>query len=114
MKGAEEQEDSFYLCFNCGEITPEAEWTYWQPDHDQEFGEAEYRPHGLLPTDSDALQKCPRCGEMHGDNYVGSGVQDGTRDQCEAERESMLRAEGTAEEWAKALAEADLPEEGVA
>jgi hypothetical protein len=95
--------DEFYFCLHCGVITHIDHWTLWQPDGDHEFGEADYRPHGLREHDSDALLKCPACGQMHGDGYVGDGIEDGTLGQCEEARRSMLAEEGTAEMWAEVL-----------
>lgn len=75
-------EDSYYLCFGCEQITHADKWTYLQLD------EGEYRP--VRDGDSDSHLKCPNCREMHGDNYVGDGLEDGTLAQCEAAKAEFL------------------------
>jgi hypothetical protein len=75
-------DDSYYLCFGCEQITHADKWTYWQLD------EGEYR--APRDGDSDSHLKCPNCGEMHGDNYVGDGLEEGTRAECEAAKAKFL------------------------
>lgn len=87
-------DDYCYLCFNCGSITPVCEWAMF---HYTEDGKRRAPGKG----ETDPVCECPVCLWEHIDDDGNPGIIDGTREQCEAEREGALEQWG--EGWAEVM-----------
>lgn len=70
-----------YLCFNCGKVTDVDEWRFF---HYTEDGRRR-RPE---PDETDPVCECPACHWEHVDDDGSPGIMDGTRADCEREREA--------------------------
>lgn len=77
----------FCLCVNCGTITLERSWTYWQGEDDADGNGTHWRPseHG----EGDPMCKCPECGWEHVDDDSGPGLYLGSLQAMHAEREAL-------------------------
>lgn len=69
----------YYLCMACGEISPHDKWTQLRYD---ESGE----PVAAIPGESDPIERCPICRWDHVDDSGNPGIYDGERDHLVAER----------------------------
>jgi hypothetical protein len=87
----------FCLCCNCGTITLERSWTYWQRDEET----WEWRPS--RDGEGDPMCKCPECEWEHIDDDSNPGLYLGSLQEMHAERET-IRDDYT-EFWAITLEE---------
>lgn len=91
--------DYFYLCFNCGWISPFETWKLMKHDPDDEN-------HGLIPVedgDMDPVCICPICKWEHVDDDSNPGIQDGTLLECAIAR--ALALEDWSEHWMATMVE---------
>ncbi len=86
-----------YLCCNCGVITPQREWTYWQRPDTDDWKEDEWRPS--RPDEGDPMMRCPSCQWEHVDDDSNPGVYDGSLAELAYERERLLADPVFAELW---------------
>jgi hypothetical protein len=89
--------DYFYLCCNCGTITPFVEWQLLQRDDEGK----------LVPSqegDCDPICKCPSCGWEHTDDDANPGIYDGARAELEVEHARLAADPVFADLWAKEVA----------
>lgn len=80
------------LCCNCGVISPEESWTYWQPTESGPWRRS-------ICGEGDPMMLCPVCGWEHRDIDDGSGVYEGTLEEMIAERLSLLQNPMWADSW---------------
>lgn len=80
------------LCCNCGVISPEESWTYWQPTESGPWRRS-------IRGEGDPMMLCPVCGWEHRDIDDGSGVYEGTLEEMIAERLSLLQNPMWADSW---------------
>lgn len=87
-----------YLCGNCGEIRPAAEYGRFIHDYDGRFG-----PEGeLVPTpegEETTVDRCPACGFDHEDNDTGPGAWAGSRADMETERAKLIEDSHWVDLW---------------
>lgn len=91
------------LCCNCGVITPERGWTYWQrndaghPRYDAASGPGagEWRPS--RKGEGDPMMRCPHCAHEHEDSDGNAGLYEGTREEMVAERSRI--ADDFLDDW---------------
>jgi hypothetical protein len=89
----EGQTDYYYLCCNCGVITPYADWTAWfrDPEYDGPEVEAPLTPAPM--GWQDPIMRCPSCSWDHVDDDSGPGIYDGTKAAMLAERTRLVVAD---------------------
>lgn len=84
------------LCCNCGVVTLERTWTYWQARDDWKDEADKWRPSENGETD--AMAVCPRCKCEHRDGDYSPGYYLGTITEMYAERAQIV--DDYAEDWA--------------
>ena len=95
------EEGHWWLCLNCGQITPMSWWGLWKRDEEGE----NWIPSE--PGDSDPMCECPTCRWQHQDTDGNPGVFDGTYKECVAARaDELARDHNYPDWWNDALAEA--------
>jgi hypothetical protein len=85
-------DDYWYLCFNCGFITPYERWTFWiwsiggpvLIEHDPD-------------TELEAVACCPVCLYYHEEDDDSPGIMDGTHGVLTVERERIK--DGWVDRW---------------
>lgn len=80
------------LCCNCGVISPQQDWTFWQPTESGPWRRS-------LQDETDPMALCPVCGWKHRDTDDGSGYYEGDDAYCVAERLRLLQNPMWAESW---------------
>ena len=78
--------DYWYLCWNCGFVTPFSKWRLMKWDIEAEEADAPL----MIPVedgDSDPICVCPVCEWEHEDNDSGPGILDGTYQEMVSERQ---------------------------
>jgi hypothetical protein len=74
----------FYLCFNCGFITPYTRWEQWNWDEEGD---------NLIPApegEEAFYERCPVCLWDHWDDDSNPGIMDGKREELENERKNAI------------------------
>lgn len=67
------------LCCNCGVISPEESWTYWQSTESGPWRRS-------IVHEEDPMMLCPVCGWEHQDTDGNPGVHEGSVEEMIAER----------------------------
>lgn len=79
---------TYILCFNCGVITPEKDWSYLKYIDSEDGNDLV-----LVPSeegDYDPIMKCPNCQWLHQDTDDNPGIMEGTEIEMRRERRNNL------------------------